>query len=90
MRKWTAIVLASLITVAGLSSALTRAQVRVTPFGVPQTPPSSDVTILSGSDIGFRVEGNRDGNAVGTLMVRINGTWVKAMFSPTSTRLSER
>ena len=89
MRKWIAIWLASLITVAGLSSALIRAQARIPPF--PQAPPpAAEVTILSGSDIGFRVEGNKDGNAVGTLMVRINGTWVKAMFSPTSTRLSQR
>jgi hypothetical protein len=97
MRKWIAIWLASLVMVAGLTTVLIRAQVQVPPL-VPNTPsltprpaPPADAWItLSGSDIGFRVEGHKDGNAVGTLLVRINGTWVKAMFSPTSTRLSQR
>ena len=94
MRKWTAIWLASLIAVVGLTSVLIRAQVRVPPFAqTPRPAPApapADAAILSGGDLGFRVEGNKDGNAVGTLMVRVNGTWVKAMFTPTTTRLSQR
>ena len=39
----------------------------------PVTP-----TILSGADFGFRVEGNRAGTPVGTLVVRMNGQWVEA------------
>lgn len=39
----------------------------------PVTP-----TVYSGSDIGFRVTGRAGDNAVGTLMVRINGEWVEA------------
>jgi hypothetical protein len=77
MRKWMAIWLTSLITVAGFTSALMRAQTA-----------QSDAPILSGSDIGFRVEGNKDGSAVGTLMVRINGKWVRAQFGQTMKQLN--
>jgi hypothetical protein len=35
--------------------------------------------VISGSDLGFRVEGIRGGKVpVGTLVVRINGEWVEA------------
>jgi hypothetical protein len=83
MRKWTAIWLASLITVAGLTSVLMGAQARIPPF--PQTPPSSDITIFSGSDIGFRVDNAyiaRTGKVVGTLVVRVNGNWVEVGLGP--------
>jgi hypothetical protein len=39
----------------------------------PVTP-----TVLSGSDIGFRVTGRAGDHAIGTLVVRINGEWVEA------------
>ena len=35
--------------------------------------------VMTGADIGFRVEGIRGGNTpVGTLVVRVNGEWVEA------------
>lgn len=44
-------------------------------FGMqPVTP-----TIVSGTDIGFRVEGRRGTAAVGRLVVRIDGQWVDAV-----------
>jgi hypothetical protein len=51
----------------------------------PQTPPqpqepSAEPRILSGTDIGFRVEGlDRSGTLTGTLVVRVNGKWVPAV-----------
>jgi len=39
----------------------------------PVTP-----TVLSGPDFGFRVEGNRAGTPVGTLVIKMNGQWVEA------------
>ena len=39
----------------------------------PVTP-----TVVSGADFGFRVEGNRGGTPVGTLVVKMNGQWVEA------------
>jgi hypothetical protein len=35
-------------------------------------------TVLSGDDIGFRVEAEQGGVAVGRLVVRIDGKWVEA------------
>jgi len=56
---------ASLVTVAALASAQTW---RMTPLPSP--------VVLSGSDIGFRVEGQIDNAPAGTLVVRVNGQWV--------------
>jgi hypothetical protein len=78
MRKWLALWLTSLITVAVLTSALMRAQTQ-------QVPPAP--RILSGGDIGFRVEDIVDGRAVGTLMVRVDGTWVPTTASVAPKRL---
>ena len=39
----------------------------------PVTP-----TVVSGADFGFRVEGNRAGTPVGTLVIKMNGQWVEA------------
>jgi len=38
----------------------------------PVTP-----TVLSGADFGFRVEGNRAGTPIGTLVIKMNGQWVE-------------
>jgi hypothetical protein len=35
-------------------------------------------TVISGSDLGFRIESNTDNVPVGRLVVRINGVWVDA------------
>ena len=76
MRKWLAIWLVSLVAVAGFASVFTRAQ-----------SAQPGVTILSGNDLGFRVDGNREGRAIGTLMVRINGQWVETAASLEPRRL---
>jgi hypothetical protein len=56
--------LLSLLVVGGLASILTA---------------QSQQPILSGSDVGFRVERmGTSGQPVGTLMVRVNGKWVEA------------
>ena len=34
--------------------------------------------VISGSDLGFRIESNTDNVPVGKLVVRINGRWVDA------------
>jgi hypothetical protein len=37
--------------------------------------------VISGSDLGFRIEGSRsDGTPTGRLVVRINGQWIEAAF----------
>ena len=37
--------------------------------------------VISGSDLGFRVERQDRGGPVGRLVVRINGQWVEAGFA---------
>ena len=77
MRKWIELWLMSVVVVAVLASALMRAQ--ATPEELKrraqdQIPGSR---IISGNDIGFRIEGiNQAGQPVGTLVVRIDGEWV--------------
>ncbi len=64
--------IASLLVAAGLASAVTQAQPRLPPQ--TRMPPM----LLSGPDVGFRVEGlNRSGQPTGTLVVRMNGEWVE-------------
>jgi hypothetical protein len=55
---------ASLITVAALVSA----QTRMNPLASP--------VVLSGSDVGFRVEGQVGSRPAGVLVIRVNGQWV--------------
>lgn len=47
--------------------------------------PRNEVRVVSGQDIGFRVEGRdlRTGNPTGTWVVRIDGNWVPVGTSPT-------
>jgi hypothetical protein len=48
------------------------------------TQPTGHV-VLSGSDVGFRIEGVRGGKPVGRLVVRQNGEWVE-VESPVAVR----
>jgi hypothetical protein len=40
--------------------------------------PLPEPRIVSGQDFGFRVEGDQNGTAIGTLVVRVNGKWIDA------------
>ena len=65
--------LGSLMAVAVVTTTLTVAQVR---REVPR--------VVSGADIGFRVEGtDASGNASGVFVVRLNGEWVPVSSMPT-------
>jgi|KBSMisStaDraftv2_1062788.scaffolds.fasta_scaffold3538467_1 hypothetical protein len=68
MRRVISFWVLSLAVAAGLASAVTA---QVTRAPLPR--------VVSGNDIGFRVEGtNPAGKPVGTWVVRINGDWVEA------------
>ena len=65
--------LGSLVAVAVVTTTLTLAQVR---REVPR--------VVSGADVGFRVEGtDPSGNATGVFVVRLNGEWVPVSSTPT-------
>ena len=73
MRKWAVLWVVSLVAVAALTLVLVRAQ------GMPPLG-----TVLSGADVGLRLEGTSDlvvngartDAALGTLVVRISGKWM--------------
>lgn len=44
-------------------------------------PKSVFPNVISGNDIGFRVEGHKGSTPVGRLVVRINGQWVEPEFA---------
>jgi len=69
---------------SALAVVLTHAQT------VPPRLPTPSQTILSGPDLGFRLDATRDGKAVGTWVVRINGQWVDTAGSLTPKQLSAR
>ena len=50
---------------------------RMRPTPTPAQTPDAPV-ILSGADLGFRVEGWHGDTRTGTFVVRINGEWVEA------------
>ena len=50
---------------------------------------STEPKVLSGPDLGFRIEGTaRDGAPIGTIVVRIDGKWVATQFQSGVRRVS--
>ena len=83
MKKMVLLLFGSLMATALLTSSLMSAQTPRIP-----TIPRPDAAILSGGDLGFRVDSyDPDGRPRGILMVRQDGEWVEAGFSITSRRL---
>jgi hypothetical protein len=39
-------------------------------------------TIVSGNDVGFRIERTQDGIPVGKVVIRVNGTWIDTVPTP--------
>ena len=65
MRRLALLWLVSLVIVSALTAVLTVAQTRL-----------PEPRVLSGNDVGFRVEGrDLSGNPIGTFVVRIGGEW---------------
>jgi hypothetical protein len=47
----------------------------------PDTVSPMSPIVVSGNDVGFRIEGQRGRTPVGTIVVRIDGQWVDATLS---------
>ena len=64
----------------------------VSMFARAQTPTQRGAapSIVSGGDLGFRVEGRRGDHVIGTLVVRVNGEWVVAEPAAGAKALSGR
>ena len=67
MKKWIVLWVVSLVIVAATTAGLMQAQAR-------------EQTIVSGGDVGFRIEGKSPaGDPFGTWVIRVNGKWVPVM-----------
>lgn len=99
MWKWTVLWLTSLVVVSIVASGWTaRAQVTPPNFSSrqpqpPRTPTNPYFTplptprVMSGADVGFRIEGtNGSGTPVGTWVIRVNGEWLETAVVPVARR----
>jgi hypothetical protein len=55
-----------------------------------QTSPLSEQKVISGNDLGFRVERQERGTPIGRLVVRVNGQWVEAGFAVGVSKVTTR
>jgi hypothetical protein len=62
----------SLMVTAALTAAQTAA-----PIGVPDGMITEAPTILSGPELGFRLERTENDIAIGRLVVRVDGRWIE-------------
>jgi hypothetical protein len=47
-----------------------------------ETVPLPNPIVVSGNDVGFRIEGQQGRTPVGKIVVRIKGEWVEAAIAP--------
>ena len=91
MRRIVPLWLAVVLTLVALGSGFVIAHAPAQPPAPAQPQPSQPPRILSGPDLGFRVEGiDPAGNPSGTLVVRIKGEWLPATSRPGFNRLTSR
>ena len=75
--------LASLVAAAAMAREVHAPRVQPPQPNVQtQILPGAEPRILSGSDIGFRIEGWQGSTPTGTIVIRVNGQWVE----PTTTK----
>ena len=67
------------VVVVGVCSLTALAQ-----FPRERQPGASQARIVSGDDLGFRVDGTdlRTGNPTGVWMIRVNGNWIEVGAMP--------
>lgn len=61
-------------------------------LGHAQTPRASEPapTVVTGADLGFRIDGHKGATPIGTLVIRQNGQWVEAGFAMGVKRLTDQ
>jgi hypothetical protein len=50
---------------------------------------TGDKRIVTGSDLGFRIDSDRGGVPTGRFVVRVNGTWVEVKETVGAARLTQ-
>jgi len=76
MLRWIALWLVSLAAVAGFTTTFMGAQAPSPAQQLGGSLITESPTVVSGNDIGFRIERTQNGIAVGKLVVRVDGRWV--------------
>ena len=58
----------------------------------PRVPslPSQPAVVISGNDLGFRIDNHRGNIPVGRIVIRVNGEWVEVEESTALKRLTAR
>ena len=74
----------SLIVVGGISFSAQVQPRRGAPPGLPPSVITESLTIISGADIGFRIERMRDGIPIGKVVVRVDGRWIDTEMAASS------
>jgi hypothetical protein len=85
MRYARLVFVVSLIGIAFAAGRWVHAQPTVTTSVQLQMP-----RIISGGDLGFRVDGMKDDTVVGTLVIRVDGRWAEPEFSLGVKRLTAK
>ena len=63
-----------------LSVFVVASAVKAQVFEVPR--PLPEPKVVSGPDLGFRIEADQSGTPVGKLVVRVDGKWIEARLAP--------
>ena len=80
----------SLVLIAVLGATLAAAGWLHAQVPLPRPLSPDAQTILSGNDVGFRVEGHSGNTPFGRLVVRVNGQWVDVDFAAGIKRLTNK
>ena len=70
-RLWPVVSLALALALGAVAAAQPRS-----------TPPGLEPNVVSGADIGFRIDGFDGRQPVGTLVVKVDGRWVEPKTPP--------
>ena len=66
----------SLLVVGAVSSSVYAQRPAGQPSRLPSGLLTEAPTVISGHDVGFRIERTQDGIPIGRIVVRVNGVWV--------------
>ena len=69
-------IIVAAMCMGGLLAGWASAQIPAVPSPMVPVIPVQPPVVVSGEDVGFRIEGRRGDVQVGTLVVRIGGRWV--------------
>jgi hypothetical protein len=70
------------LLITGALTATATDDVQRAPLGVPDGMITEAPTVVTGPDIGFRLERTQNDVAIGKLVVRVDGRWIETGSAP--------